>query len=130
MMTDPLADMLTRIRNALAKRHEVVEVPSSKMKLAIAEILKSEGYIRDFHTADYKGQGKILIHLKYVNSGPAIIGLKRISKPGRRIYQGYQEIKPVLSGTGVSVLSTPKGVVTDTKAQEMKVGGEVLLNVW
>lgn len=129
-MTDTLADMLTRIRNALAKRQDIVEVPSSNVKLAIATILKNEGFIKDFHTADFKGQGKILIHLKYVGKDPAIIGLKRVSKPGRRIYRGYKEIKPVFNGTGVSVLSTPKGLLTDVKAKEMKVGGEVLLSIW
>ncbi|MDX1386340.1 MAG: 30S ribosomal protein S8 [bacterium] len=129
-MTDPISDMLTRIRNALAKRHEVVEVPFSKMKIAIAEIFKNEGYIKDFHTADWKGQGKILIHLKYVGKEPAIIGLKRVSSPGRRRYVGYQEVKPVFNGTGVGVISTPKGILTDAKAREMKLGGEHLLNIW
>lgn len=129
-MTDPIADMLTRIRNAIQKRHEVVEVPSSKLKLAVSEIFKSEGFIRDFHTAEWKGQGKIMIHLKYVEKTPVIHGLKRISKPGRRLYVGHEELKPVFHGTGVAVLSTPKGIVTDQKAREMKVGGEVLLNIW
>lgn len=129
-MTDPIADMLTRIRNAIQKRHEVVEVPASKLKLALSEILKSEGFIKDFHTVDWKGQGKIMIHLKYVDKTPAISGLKRVSKPGRRLYLGHEKLKPVYHGTGVAVISTPKGILTDQKARELKVGGEVLLNVW
>ncbi len=129
-MTDPISDMLTRVRNALAKSHEIVEVPASKIKEALAQILKSEGYIRDFHLADYKGQGKIRIHLKYFEKKPAIEGLKRVSRPGRRVYLGYEDIRPVFSGTGISVLSTPKGILTDAKAREMKVGGEHLLNIW
>lgn len=129
-MTDPIADMLTRVRNALAKRHEVVEVPNSKLKEAITQILKSEGYIRDFHLADYKNQGMIRIHLKYHDKKPAIEGLRRVSRPGRRIYLKHDNIKPVYHGTGVAVLSTPKGILTDSKARELKVGGELLLNVW
>jgi len=130
-MTDPIADMLTRIRNALAKRHEVVEVPSSNLKRNIAEILKQEGYIKDFHQAEYKGQGKILIHLKYTKDNqPAIVGMRRISTPGRRLYVGFEDIQSVYSGTGVSILSTPKGILTDVRARDQKVGGEVLVNIW
>jgi small subunit ribosomal protein S8 len=130
-MTDPISDMLTRIRNATRARHEVVEVPASKIKLAIARLLKDEGYIRDFHNVDYKGQGKILINLKYVGKRqPIIAGLKRVSKPGRRVYVKYSDIKPVFNGLGVAILSTPKGVVTDKAAKELKVGGELLLSVW
>jgi small subunit ribosomal protein S8 len=123
--------MLTRIRNATRARHEVVEVPASKIKLAIARLLKDEGYIRDFHNVDYKGQGKILINLKYVGKKQSIIaGLKRVSKPGRRVYVKYSDIKPVFNGLGVAILSTPKGVVTDKAAKELKVGGELLLSIW
>lgn len=130
-MTDSIADMLTRIRNATRARHEVVEVPASKLKTAIAQLLKDEGYIRDFHSVDYKGQGKILINLKYTGKKqPIIAGLKRVSKPGRRVYVKYSEIKPVFNGLGLAILSTPRGVVTDKAAREMKVGGELLLNVW
>ena len=130
-MTDPIADMLTRIRNAVHKRHDVVEVPSSKIKLALAGIFKQEGFIRDFHTMDYKNQGKILINLKYVGDKvPTIVGLQRVSKPGRRMYLSYKDIKPYLSGTGVTVFSTPKGILTDQAAREQKVGGEVLFNIW
>jgi small subunit ribosomal protein S8 len=93
--------------------------------------LKDEGYIRDFHNVDYKGQGKILINLKYVGKKQSIIaGLKRVSKPGRRVYVKYSDIKPVFNGLGVAILSTPKGVVTDKAAKELKVGGELLLSIW
>jgi small subunit ribosomal protein S8 len=131
-MTDSISDMITRIRNAIAKRHEVVEVPASKSRQAIAEIFKKEGLIKDFHKADYKGQGKILIHLKYLGKAQKspIRGIRRISSPGRRVYLGYKEIKPVFSGMGISILSTPKGIVTDHTARELKVGGELLLNIW
>ncbi|HKX13208.1 MAG TPA: 30S ribosomal protein S8 [bacterium] len=130
-MTDPIADMLTRIRNAVTARHEVVEIPASKMKIAVAELLKEEGFIRDFHVVEYKNQGKILVTLKYRGKNQScIIGLRRLSKPGCRRYVGYQEIQPVLNGLGVAILSTPKGVLTDKKARELKVGGELLLSIW
>ncbi len=130
-MTDPISDMLTRIRNAVQARHEVVEIPTSKMKLSIAQLLKDEGYIRDFHVVDFKGQGKILINLKYTGKNqPTIMGLKRLSTPGRRVYVGYRDIKPILNGLGVAILSTPKGLLTDRSAREMKVGGELLLSIW
>ncbi len=130
-MTDPIADMLTRIRNAVTARHEMVEVPASKLKLAIAELLKSEGFIKDFHNMDYKGQGKILINLKYTGKKqPTIMGLRRLSKPGRRLYVKYEDIKPIFNGLGVAILSTPKGVMTDRSAKENKVGGELLLSIW
>lgn len=130
-MTDPISDMLTRIRNAVAKRKDVVEVPNSKVKKAIAEILKKEGLIKDFHEAEYKGQGKILIHLKYTQKNRSIIqGLQRLSRPGRRVYVGYQNIKPFLHGAGITIISTPQGIMTDQAAREKKVGGELLLNAW
>jgi small subunit ribosomal protein S8 len=129
-MTDPIADMLTRIRNAVAKRQEVVEVPASKVKLAIAEILKKEGFIRDFHQAEWKRQGKLMVHLKYVGKEAAITGIRRVSRPGRRVYMHYKDIKPVYDGWGVGLFSTPKGILTDASAKEMKLGGELLLNIW
>jgi small subunit ribosomal protein S8 len=130
-MTDPIADMLTRIRNGIRARHEVVEIPTSKVKKSIAQILKEGGFIKDFHLADYKGQGKILVHLKYFNKNEScIMGLQRVSKPGRRVYIGYEKLKPVLNGVGVAVLSTPQGLLTDRQAREAKVGGEWLLNIW
>ena len=130
-MTDPIADMLTRIRNAVHARHEVVEIPASRLKLAIAEQLKAGGYIRDFHSVDYKGQGKILINLKYVGKGQSgISGLRRMSTPGRRVYVGYRDLKPVFNGMGMAIISTPQGIVNDKVAREMKLGGELLLSVW
>lgn len=130
-MTDPIADMLTRIRNALTARHEIVEIPSSKLKLSIAQLLKDEGFIRDFHLVEYKGQGKIMVSLKYSGKRePTIMGLRRMSKPGRRVYVGYEDLKPVLNGLGVAILSTPKGLLTDRAAREQKVGGELLLSIW
>ena len=113
------------------KRHETVEIPASKIKVAIADILKKEGFIRDFHAQEWKGQGKIVLHLKYRGKRQSVIqGLRRISSPGRRTYQGYKDIKPVYHGTGISIYSTPKGVLTDQAAREMKVGGELLVNIW
>lgn len=130
-MTDPIADMLTRIRNAARARHEVVEIPASKMKVAVAQLLKDEGFIKDFHVVDHKNQGKILVNLKYRGKNQScIIGLRRMSKPGRRVYVGYEKIQPVLNGLGVAILSTPKGILTDKKARELKVGGELLLSIW
>jgi len=130
-MTDPIADMLTRIRNAVRARHEVVEIPASKMKVAVAQLLKDEGFIKDFHVVDFKNQGKILVNLKYRGKNQSVImGLRRLSKPGRRVYVGYEKIQPVLNGVGVAILSTPKGVLTDKKARELKVGGELLLSIW
>lgn len=130
-MTDPIADMLTRIRNAVRARHEVVEIPASKMKISVAQLLKDEGFIKDFHVVDFKNQGKILVNLKYRGKNQSVImGLRRLSKPGRRVYVGYEKIQPVLNGLGVAILSTPKGVLTDKKARELKVGGELLLSIW
>ena len=131
MLTDPIADMLTRIRNAVAKRHEIVEIPSSKMKKSIADILKNEGFIRSWREEEHKGQGKIIVEIAYKDSKHVpIYGLKRVSRPGRRRYVGYADLKPLLNGAGVAVLSTPQGVVTDTDAREKKIGGELLLTVW
>ena len=131
MMTDPISDMLTRIRNGIHARKEVVEVPFSKIKLAVLKILEEEGYV---HTVNLVSQGpssKILVTLRYTPSRePVISNLDRVSKPGRRIYLGYREIKPILSGLGVLVLSTSKGLMSDKKAKEYKLGGEVLCSVW
>lgn len=130
-MTDPIADMLARIRNALMAKHREVKIPSSKMKVAIARILKDEGYIEDFKVTKDKPQPMIVITLKYDEKGkPVIMGLKRISKPGRRIYVGRKEIPRVLSGMGIAILSTPKGVITDKQARRLQVGGEVICYVW
>ena len=130
-ITDPIADMLTRIRNAGAARHESVDVPASKMKTSIAQILLDEGYIKAFELVDNGNQGIIRITLKYgANRQKAITGIKRVSKPGLRVYAGAQELPKVLRGLGVAIISTSKGVMTDKKARELNVGGEVLAFVW
>ncbi|MCI9484411.1 MAG: 30S ribosomal protein S8 [Clostridiaceae bacterium] len=130
-ITDPIADMLTRIRNAGSARHESVDVPASKMKKSIAQILLDEGYIKAFQIIDDGTQGIIRITLKYgQNRQKAITGLKRVSKPGLRVYAGAQELPKVLRGLGVAIVSTSKGVMTDKKARELNVGGEVLAFVW
>lgn len=130
-MTDPIADMLTRIRNALVVKREVVEIPVSNTKKAIAKILLDEGYISGF---EVKGEGidsKIVVTLKYGAKGEKVItGLKRISKPGLRIYAGYDELPRVLNGMGIAIVSTPKGVMTDREARKLHHGGEILAYVW
>ncbi len=133
MMTDPVADMLARIRNAAMARHETTHVPASKMKKAIAEILKQEGYIADVRTEEWGPQKRqtITITLKYGRErGAAFIGLKRVSRPGRRVYVRHDEIPRVLSGLGVSILSTSHGLMTDKEARQKKIGGELLCEVW
>ncbi|GFI05067.1 MAG: 30S ribosomal protein S8 [Lachnospiraceae bacterium] len=131
-MSDPIADMLTRIRNANTAKHDTVDVPSSKMKLAIADILLEEGYIKKYDLIDEGNFKTIRITLKYgVDRNDKIInGLKRISKPGLRIYAGKEELPRVLGGLGIAIISTNQGVVTDKKARELQVGGEVLAYVW
>ncbi|MBO5179676.1 MAG: 30S ribosomal protein S8 [Clostridia bacterium] len=129
-ITDPIADMLTRIRNANAQRHETVDIPSSKMKKTIAEILLEEGYIKSFEEIEGNGQGIIRITLKYVNKQKVITGLKRISKPGLRVYANKEELPRVLGGIGTALISTSKGIMTDKKARQEGVGGEVLAFVW
>ena len=130
-MTDPIADMLTRIRNALIAKHESVEVPASKMKKEIARLLLQEGYISSFDIVEEEIQSKIVITLKYGPNGEKVInGLKRVSKPGLRIYAGHDELPKVLGGLGVAIISTPKGVMTDKEARKANHGGEVLAYVW
>ena len=131
-MSDPIADMLTRIRNANMAKHDTVDIPSSKMKLAIAQILMDEGYIRKFDLMDEGNFKTIRILLKYgADRNERILsGLKRISKPGLRVYAGKEELPKVLGGLGVAIISTNQGVVTDKKARELKVGGEVLAYIW
>ena len=130
-ITDPIADMLTRIRNAGAARHATVEVPASSMKKAIAQILLDEGYIKAFEIVENGTQGTIKITLKYsANKEKAISGLRRVSKPGLRVYAGADELPRVLKGLGVAIISTSKGVMTDKKARELHVGGEVLAFIW
>ena len=131
-ITDPIADMLTRIRNANNAKHDTVDVPASNMKKAIAQILLDEGYIKNFQTIDDGTQGVIRITLKYVQpgKGKVITNLKRVSKPGLRVYAGADELPRVLHGLGIAIVSTSKGVMTDKKARETHVGGEVLAFVW
>ena len=128
--TDPIADMLTRMRNALTVKHNTVTVPASKMKVAIAELLKNEGYINEFSVTE-GAKSSIVIDLKYgPNNQKVINGLKRISKPGLRIYAGYEDLPKVLNGLGIAIISTSKGLMTDRQAREQKIGGEVLAFVW
>jgi len=135
-VNDPISDMLTRIRNAILIGHKSVAMPSSKLKVAIAKILKEEGYISGYEVADGSSNGhKVLrMRLKYVGERrhrkPVITGLERVSRPGRRIYTGKREIPWVLSGMGVAILTTPKGVMTGQRARQLGVGGEVLCKVW
>ena len=130
VVTDPIADMLTRIRNALTAKHETVEVPASKMKKAIADILLNEGYISNVEMKEDGVQGSLLVTLKYSKEGNVISGLKRISKPGLRVYAKSNEIPKVLNGLGVAILSTSKGIMTDKQARANNLGGEVLAFVW
>ena len=131
-MSDPIADMLTRIRNANTEKHDTVDIPSSKMKLAIADILVDEGYIRKYDLIEDGNFKTIRISLKYsADKNERIIsGIKRISRPGLRIYAGKEELPKVLGGLGIAIISTNQGVVTDRKARELQVGGEVLAYVW
>ncbi len=131
LVTDPIADMLTRIRNALSAKHETVSVPASNEKLAIAKILLQEGYISSFEEVKDGNKRNIQIVLKYDEFGDSVIqGLKRISKPGLRIYAQKEKLPKVISGLGIAIISTNKGIVTDKTARELGVGGEVLAYVW
>jgi small subunit ribosomal protein S8 len=130
-ITDPIADMLTRIRNANTQKHETVDVPASSMKKAIAEILNEEGYIKGYQVIEDGKQGVIRITLKYgPNKEKVISGLKRVSKPGLRMYAGADELPRVLKGLGIAIISTSKGVMTDKAARKQNIGGEVLAFVW
>lgn len=131
MVTDPIADFLTRIRNGIHARHEAVEMPASKMKLEMAKILKAEGYIKNFKVVQDQKQGLLKLFLKYDDERVAAIGsIRRISKPGRRVYAGSEKIPQVKNGLGIAIISTSKGVMTDRRAREEKVGGEVLCTIW
>ena len=130
-ITDPIADMLTRIRNAGTAKHETVDIPASKIKKAIAEILLEEGYIKGYQLIDDGTQGVIRVTLKDLQGKEkAIQGLRRVSKPGLRVYAGADELPRVLKGLGIAIISTSKGIMTDKKAREAHVGGEVLAFVW
>ena len=130
VITDPIADMLTRIRNANNAKHETVDVPASNMKKSIAQILLDEGYIKSFQVIDDGTQGVIRITLKYNGKDKVITGLRRVSKPGLRVYAGADELPRVLKGLGIAIISTSKGVMTDKAARASHVGGEVLAFVW
>lgn len=129
-ITDTIADLLTRIRNASAAKHESVDIPASNMKKAIANILLEEGYVREVEIIDDNKQGIIRITLKYLEKKSVISGLKRISKPGLRVYAGKEELPKVLGGLGIALISTSKGVMTDKEARKQGIGGEVLAYVW
>ena len=129
-ITDPIADMLTRIRNANDARHETVDVPASKLKISIAKILQEEGYIKSYQVLEGNYQGIIRITLKYLGKEKVITGLRRVSKPGLRMYAGAEDLPKVLRGLGIAIISTSKGVMTDKEARKQHVGGEVLAFVW
>ena len=130
-MTDPIADMLTRIRNGLTVKHETVEIPASNIKKAIAKILLEEGYVKNVEFVEDGVQGTIKITLKYAGKNAKVItGLKRISKPGLRIYSNAEQLPKVLNGLGIAIVSTSKGIITDKNARKLNVGGEVLAYVW
>jgi small subunit ribosomal protein S8 len=131
MKSDPIADLLTRVRNASRAEHEKVDIPASKLKIRIAEILKDEGFIKNFRLLEDGKQGTLRVYLKYGQGNEKMIsGLVRVSTPGRRVYVGHDEIPSILGGMGVAVLSTSRGVVTDREARKQKTGGEVLAYVW
>jgi small subunit ribosomal protein S8 len=130
-MTDPVADLLTRIRNATLRRFDSVDIPASKLKANIAQVLKDEGYVRDFKVIGDDKQGVLRVALKYEQGGRATIaGIKRVSKPGRRVYVQADDIPPVLGGLGISILSTSRGVMADRQARRSNVGGELMASVW
>ena len=130
-VSDPVADMLTKIRNAGMARHEKVDIPTSKLKLEIVKILKIEGYIKNFKKANQDGANVIRVFLKYdEKAGPIIHGIEKVSKPGRRVYTGYQNMPRVFNGYGTLIVSTSQGVTTGKKAAEKKVGGEIICSVW
>ena len=131
MMTDPIADMLTRIRNAVRVERPTVEMPISKVKRGLADVLKREGYIWDWQEVDGEPVGQLRIELKYGPNGERVIPrIRRVSKPGRRVYSKYRDLRPVLSGLGITVISTSRGVVSDREARQRKLGGEVLCEIW
>ncbi|MFA5078983.1 MAG: 30S ribosomal protein S8 [Dehalococcoidia bacterium] len=130
MVTDPIADLLTRVRNAAMARHDSVNIPASKMKIAVAKILKDEGFISDFSVVKGEPQRMIKITLKYIDKQPAFIGLERVSKPGLRVYSGKKEIPRVYGGLGIAIVSTSKGLMTGQEAWKKNIGGEVLCYVW
>jgi len=130
-MTDPIADMLTRVRNAGTARFDKVDIPASRLKISLARIFKEEGFIKNYKVIKDNRQGILRIYLKYSEQQqPLIQGLRRVSKPGRRVYAGHEELPKVQGGLGVAVISTPQGVITDRQARKNRVGGEVLCEIW
>lgn len=130
MWSDPIADMLTRIRNAAMIKADKVDIPASRMKLEIAKILKEQGFIRAYKILKHKKQGVLRLNLKYVDNGNVIIGLQRISKPGRRVYVGKEKVPKVMGGIGVAIVSTSRGIMSDSACRAEGVGGEVLCHIW
>lgn len=130
MMTDPISDLLTQVRNAIKAKHPKVDVPTSNLKVGIVDLWKQEGFIRNYKLFRQGEKGVLRIYLKYVGKKPAIEGLRRISKPSRRVYAGYEDMPTVLGGMGVAVVSTSRGILTDKVARENKVGGELLCSIW
>ena len=131
MMTDPIADLLTRIRNASSEKHEKVEIPASRLKANIVRVLKEEGYVKNFRLSRDEGIPVIKVYLKYTDAGSSVIlGIKRVSRPGLRRYSGYESFPRTLSGAGIAIVSTSKGVMTGSKARQAKIGGELLCEVW
>ncbi len=130
-MSDPIADVLTRVRNAAGAKFESVDIPGSNMKIELARVLKEEGFIKGYKFLKNNKQGILRIYLKYdKEQNPVILGLKRISKPSRRVYVKSRDVKPVLRGMGISILSTSKGIMTDKNAKKEHVGGEIICNIW
>lgn len=131
MVTDPIADLLVRIQNGARRGHETVSVPASKLKAEVLRVLKAEGFIGDFERVVSDGHPSILVRLRYIGEGePVITGMRRVSKPGKRVYVGRRDVKPVMAGMGVAILSTSRGVMTDQESRRSSLGGEVLCHVW
>jgi small subunit ribosomal protein S8 len=129
-MTDPIADFLTRVRNAASARHKVVDIPASKMKHGLAEILKTQGFISDVQRVEEGPQGLLRLTLRYVNGQPSLFGLRRVSRPGLRRYAGATELPRVKNGLGIAIISTSQGLMTDKEARRRNIGGEVLCYIW
>ncbi len=129
-MTDPIADFLTRIRNAASARHKVVDIPASNMKAGLAEILKTQGFIADYQRVEEGPQGLLRLTLRYVNGQPSLFGLRRVSRPGLRRYAGATELPRVKNGLGIAIISTSQGLMTDKEARRRNIGGEVLCFIW
>jgi small subunit ribosomal protein S8 len=130
-MTDPIADLLTRIRNAILAKHDRLDVPASKLKLEVCRLLKQEGYIENFRLVEAKPQSAIRVYLRYNDEGvPAIQHMAKVSKPGRRVYRGADDLEQVRNGLGVGIVSTSQGLLTDVEARQRRVGGEVLVEIW